>query len=95
MVAALRWRLSCPLVWRQLDGEWLVYASGSNTTHLLDQVSAQVLLRVEDDVQVGHGALVSWLATLAEEGSCTDLSAVVDAVTRQLVQCGLIVQVRC
>ena len=77
------------LQWRQLDGEWLVFDSGSGDTHHFDLISAAVLMCFE----AGAQDLTSLCAALASElqlSNGEDLSGRIEALLEQLLRLGLI-----
>ena len=93
-MAGQLWRLDSltELHWRQLDGEWLVFDSGSGDTHRFDVISASVLIRLEAGVQ----DVISLCEVLAGElqlSNSEDLSGRIEGLLEQLFRLGLIERV--
>jgi PqqD family protein of HPr-rel-A system len=88
------WRLDslAELHWRQLDGEWLVFDSGSGDTHRFDVISASVLICFEAGVHDVTG-LCEVLAEELQLSKSEDLSGRIEGLLEQLLRLGLIERV--
>jgi PqqD family protein of HPr-rel-A system len=93
-MAGQQWRLDplAELHWRQLDGEWLVFESGSGDTHHFDLISAAVLICLEAKA-LDLGGLCEVLAGELQLSNDEDLSARIEALLEQLLKLGLIERV--
>jgi PqqD family protein of HPr-rel-A system len=85
------WQLngSTRLRWREFDGEWLVYDTGSGQTHVLDALGATVLDLIESGPQDSD----QLIATLAQHMSAPDhasLACAVSAILQQLQALSLV-----
>jgi PqqD family protein of HPr-rel-A system len=93
-MADLQWRLDilAELHWRALDGEWLLFDSGSGDTHHFDLVSAAVLMCLETDAQ-DLRSLCTVLTSELQLSNSDDLAAKIDGVLGQLLKLGLVERV--
>lgn len=83
-------RLTSPLHWRQLDGQWVVYQSRTGHMAPLDAVSAAVASLLEDG-PASMEDLVQRVAEHTELPADAELSGAVLTVLGVLSRAGLVV----
>ena len=89
LVNAPDYRLTAPLVWRQLDGQWLVYQPRSGVMTVLEPVSALLVNWLES----GPAPLDRLIANLAQHTELPDDARMADALASALLplrQLGLV-----
>ena len=93
-MAGQQWRLDSlvELHWRQLDGEWLVFDSGSGDTHHFDVISAAVLICLEAGAE-DPSSLCEVLAEELQLSKSEELSGRIEGLLEQLLRLRLIERV--
>jgi PqqD family protein of HPr-rel-A system len=87
----LRWRLNpaSGLHWRRWDNEWVVFDHGSGQTHLINPVSATVLMQFGIR-QLSLKQLLDKVATDMSTTNDSELASAVSLAVEQLVGLGLL-----
>lgn len=84
------YRLSAPLAWRELDGQWLVYQPRSGQMMTLDTVAA-VLVSLLEAGPASPEELVAHLAVHTDLAADASMADAVQAALGPLCEVGLVV----